>query len=266
MKNDDAYANTDYIPDAASYLDRWEIEARQFREVEAAIGRARLNTPYGPGERHRFDLFHPAGKAEGLVVFIHGGYWRRFDRSLWSHFTAGCSARGWAVAVPSYSLAPDVRIAEITKEVARAIEAAAGFVRGPIRVTGHSAGGHLAARMLCTDVALSEDVRARIERVVPISPVTDLRPLLETTLNETLNLDEAEALAESPALLPRHDVPVTVWVGAEERPAFLDQARWLAEAWNLPWRVAPGRHHFDILDDLREAESPIVRSLLSDGR
>lgn len=264
MINDDAYANTDYIPEAASYLDLWEIEAREFREVEAAIGRARLNTAYGPGERQRFDLFHPAGKAEGLVVFIHGGYWRRFDRTMWSHFSAGCTARGWAVAMPSYTLAPEARISEITKEVARAIEAAAGFVRGPIRLMGHSAGGHLAARMLCTDVAMDSNVRARLCNVVPISPVTDLRPLLETTLNLTLRLDENEAAAESPALLERHDMPATVWVGTEERPAFLDQARWLSDAWDVPWRVAPGRHHFDILDDLRDPDSPIVRTLFAD--
>ncbi len=263
MKNDVAYANADFIPDGASYPERWETEAREFREIEAAIGRARLNHPYGPGERQRLDLFHPAGRPEGLVVFVHGGYWLRFHSHFWSHFASGLTERGWAVAMPSYTLAPDARIHEITREIARAVETAAGLVQGPVRLTGHSAGGQLATRVVSADVALDPEVRARIARVVPISPVADLRPLLETSMNEGLRLDEDEARAESPALHPAPEVPVTVWVGAEERPAFLDQARWLAEAWSAGLRIAPGRHHFDVIDELREPGSPLIEAILS---
>ena len=72
---------------------------------------------------------------------------------------------------------------------------AAGFVAGPMVLTGHSAGGHLVARMGCRDVALAPGVRARIRHILPISPVADLRPLLETSMNADLRLDEAEAEA-----------------------------------------------------------------------
>ncbi|MEM8582137.1 MAG: alpha/beta hydrolase, partial [Pseudomonadota bacterium] len=58
-------------------------------------------------------------------------------------------------------------------------------------------------------------------------------------------------------------LPVTVWVGAEERPVFLDQARWLANAWGANLRIDPGRHHFDVIDGLCEAESPLTSALLS---
>ena len=51
MKNDTAYNNGDFIPDGADYPDRWAEEARAFREVEAAVGRARLNVAYGEGAR-----------------------------------------------------------------------------------------------------------------------------------------------------------------------------------------------------------------------
>ncbi len=264
MKNDNAYENGAFIPDAVEYPDRWAEEARAFRETEAAIGRARLNADYGPGEREKLDLFHPAGRSEGLVVFVHGGYWHKFDRSFWSQFAAGATARGWAVALPSYPLAPEARIKEITRCIARAIEAVAAYVSGPIVLTGHSAGGHLVARMGCRDVALAEAVRNRFRRIVPISAVADLRPLLETSMNATLRLDPDEAEAESPVCHEAPEVPVTAWVGAEERPAFLDQTRWLAEAWDAEHRIAAGRHHFDVIDDLRTPESPLVKSLLQD--
>ena len=99
--NDDAYSIRDHIAGGDAYPDRWAEDARQFREIEVAVGRARLNTAYGTHEREKFDLFYPAGRPEGLVMFVHGGYWRLFDRTDWSHFALGCTAQGWAVAMPS---------------------------------------------------------------------------------------------------------------------------------------------------------------------
>ena len=259
-----AYENAAFIANGADYPANWERAARAWREVEHAVGRARLNQAYGVDPRQRFDMFYPAGRAQGLVVFIHGGFWRAFGRSDWSHFAAGATARGWAVAIPSYRLAPRVRIAEITRDIATAVTAAAEMVPGPVVLSGHSAGGQLCARMICPDVSLPAPVSERIDRVVPISPLSDLRPLIELELNQDLRLDAAEAAAESLVLCTaRADVAVTVWVGAEERPAFLDQAMWLAVAWeNAELHVASGRHHFDVIDELAEPDSSLMRALL----
>ncbi|MEL6168299.1 MAG: alpha/beta hydrolase [Pseudomonadota bacterium] len=263
MDLDDAYQNAAHIPDGDSFPDRWADAARAHREVEASIGRARLNTPYGAAERERLDLFHPAGRAEGLVVFFHGGYWISMDRSYWSHLAAGATARGWAVAVPSYPLAPEVVVPEITRATARAVEVAAAFVNGPIVAVGHSAGGHLAARLANPDSQLAPDIATRIVRILPISPVADLRPLLRTSMNAELGLTDATAERESPALLPRVlDADVRVWVGADERPAFLEQARALSTAWSVPLSVEPGRHHFDVIDSLSEPDGGLTRALL----
>jgi acetyl esterase/lipase len=251
----DAYENGAYIPDAASYPPRWAAEAEAFR---AQLGkRARLDLPYGSDARQRFDLFLPEGEVAGLLIFIHGGYWLKFDKSQWSHFAAGAILRGWAVAMPSYRLAPEVRIADITQDVAAAVEAACAEVDGPVVVTGHSAGGHLAARMACLDLPASD----RIKRYVPISPLSDLRPLMQTAMNAQLQIDAAEADAESP-VFATPDADVMVWVGAEERPALLDQARWLSEAWGCGLRIAPGRHHFDVIEEMTLADSPLTGALL----
>lgn len=259
MDWDDAYANAAYIPGGTGYPDRWAEAAAEFRSVEQALGRAMLNLRYGPGERHVWDLFFPAGRAEGVVVFLHGGYWLKFDKSYWSHLAAGPTARGWAVAMPSYTLAPEARIAEITSEAARAVTAAAERIGGPVVVTGHSAGGHLAARLVCADVRLP--VADRIVRSVPISPLSDLRPLMNTSMNADLRIDPAEAEAESPLFHPRPAAEVHVWVGGAERPAFLDQARWLSEAWNAGLTVAADRHHFDVIEDMADAGSPLTAAL-----
>jgi acetyl esterase/lipase len=260
----EAYQNSAFIPDGDTYPDKWAEDAFDFRQVEHAIGRARLNLPYGSQERQALDLFLPAGRPVGLVVFVHGGYWMEGDRSYWSHFANGATKAGWAVAIPSYTLAPEARISNITAEIAAAIGHAASLVSGPIRLTGHSAGGHLVARMNCTDVDLPETTAARIDRIVPISPLSDLRPLMQTDMNGVLAIDAAEAEAESPvSATARRGINTQIWVGSNERPVFLDQARWLAEAWpEAEYHVADGYHHFDIIDLLHGPDGAILRSLI----
>lgn len=262
MSNDIAYANADFIPNADAFFEQWQERAAAFRETEAAIGRARLNVAYGPHDREKLDLFHPAGPAKGLLIFVHGGYWMRFDRSYWSHLSKGATAHGWAVAMPSYPLAPEFSIGEITRSITQAVEKASSFFQGSIVLAGHSAGGHLVARMGCRDLALSAEVRARLKHIVPISAVSDLAPLIDTALNDTLRLDDAQASSESPINHPSPEVRTTVWVGAEERPAFLDQSMWLAEAWGAKLKLAPGRHHFDVIDGLEDPDSPLIASIL----
>lgn len=253
---DRAYANGAFIPGSDALPAKWAADAAAFR---AGLGdRARLNLPYAEGARNRFDLFLPTGGPRGLMVFVHGGYWLATGREVWSHLAAGAVARGWACAMPSYTLAPEARIARMTAEVAAAATAAAAMVQGPVVVTGHSAGGHLSARMGCADVALP-----RLVRVVPISPLADLEPLMATEMNDRLMIDTAEAAIESPARLAlRPGVQAHVWVGGQERPAFLWQARLLSEEWSSPWTVDPGRHHFDVIDALTDPDSPLTRACL----
>lgn len=263
MDWDDAYANTKHIPGGAEYPNQWRRDADAFRQIMSVLGRARLGVMYGHGTREVVDVFLPDGIPKGVFVFVHGGYWRMFDGSMWSHFAQGALDQGWVVALPTYDLCPRVRIADITRQVAQAISVIAHGYDGPIRLAGHSAGGHLVSRMLAPDV-LPTDVLARVETSVPISPVADLRPLMNTRMNDDFKLDDASAAAESPVLQPKPPVPATVWVGGDERPVFLDQAQWLADAWGCGHVVDPNRHHFDVIDGLLDADSALMRAILSD--
>ncbi len=261
MDLDDAYGNAPHIPNAETYPPRWTTAASEFR---AALGpRAKIGLSYGAAEREVFDLFQPEGLPKGTVIFVHGGYWRAFDKSTWSHFAGGPIAQGWAVAMPSYTLCPENAISGITTQIAQAVTTVTRTTEGPITLTGHSAGGHLVARMLAPGM-LAADVLARLVTVLPISPLSDLEPLLQTAMNADFQMDLAEARAESPIHQPAPDIPVTVWVGADERPAFLDQARWLAQAWDVPCHVARDKHHFDVIDDLIDPQSDLTGLLTPD--
>lgn len=257
MELDDAYANAAHIPGGADYPDRWAAQAAAFR----GAARCELDLDYGETDRLRFDLFHPGRLARGVVIFVHGGYWLRFDKSFWSHLAAGPLAQGWAVAMPSYDLCPKAGIAQIGDQIARAIDVIARRVPGPVRLVGHSAGGQLVARVMAPRDGA--DWQQRVARVVPVSPVADLAPLMRTSMNKDLGITPAIAQAESPVHLPAPPCPVTVWVGGAERPVFLEQADLLAQAWAAPLVTVPLRHHFDVIEDLGLPESDLTRAVLA---
>lgn len=263
-ERDAAFDTMGTIPNAMGYLKNWEKDAAAYRasgiNIEADI-------PYGPGRREVFDMVSPDAAPNGLVIFVHGGFWMRLSKDFWTHFAEGARASGHSMALPSYTLAPDARIREMTLQVARAIEAAARRVRGPVRLVGHSAGGHLVTRMLCEDAPLCEALRRRIAHVLSISGLHDLRPLLLTKMNDVLNLDKAEALQESPALRrPSTSARVTALVGGGEMEEFIRQTECLADAWagegvEISSRVSGRHHHFSVLDDLRVPQSGICPML-----
>ena len=267
---DNAYANGANIAGGDRWPAAWDGPAQAFREKLLAEGRARLDIVYGEAPRSRFDLFLPPTAPKGLVVFIHGGYWMESHKNSWSHLAAGAVGRGFAVAMPSYTLCPQIRISGIVNEVAAAIGEAAAMVDGPLMLTGHSAGGHLAGRMVTEASPLAPGVAQRIRKVVSISGLHDLRPLMFTALNETLNIDEREALSESPALLrPRQGARITCWVGGGERSEFLRQSTLLANIWTglgaaTGSVVEPDRHHFNVVDGLADPDHPLTRTLVDE--
>lgn len=256
---DDAYANAAYIAGAETFPPRWDAAAAAFRDGLGA--QAELGLSYGASARQVFDFFNTPGIPHGTLIFVHGGYWKAFDHRTWSHLAAGALASGWAVAMPGYDLCPDVRISQITSQIAAAVTKIADRTTGPIVLAGHSAGGHLVSRMMDPAV-LPEPLRRRIVRIAPISPVADLAPLLETSMNDILRLDAAEAAAESPVhMAPLQEAQVKIWVGAEERPVFLEQTDMLATAWGAQQVIVPGKHHFDVIEALEDEGSDLVQFL-----
>lgn len=259
----DAYANSAYVPQAAALIAEWPARSAAMRAMCPPEVRS-----YGPLPRQTIDLYRPQAAPKGLVAIVHGGYWQMLSGADFGFMAEGALARGYAVAVPSYSLAPDARIAQITAEIALAIADAAEAVPGPIHLAGHSAGGHLVSRMACAGV-LPPAVVARLVHVLSISGLHDLRPLMRTEMNGVLRLDRAEAAAESPALLsPIEGLRVTCAVGAAERPEFLRQSALLANIWlglgaDTAEIILPGRHHFDVVEDFARTDGPLLEALLA---
>lgn len=265
-----AFENMANIPNSSALPAFWAERAAQYRR-SAVTSKRRIETniPYGDHEREVFDLVWPDTAPKGLVMFVHGGYWIRLDKSYWTDLAEGARENGWAVCLPSYTLAPEARISDITRQVSSAICKASELVSGPIRLSGHSAGGHLVTRMLCDDNVLPVNVRKRIAHTVSISGLHDLRPLLHTQMNETLGLDANEAAAESPVLCcPPADASITAWVGGGERPEFIRQSKLLKIMWegldaNISCTIDGQHNHFTVIEGLKDPHSALVQELLS---
>lgn len=260
---DDAYSNGAYIEGADAMPEQWSVAAKACRAELSEKDRAHIHLPYGPDNRHRLDLFMPEGDPVGLGVFVHGGYWVDLDKTLWSHLARGGIETGWAVAIPSYRLAPDVSLSDIADDIARALDYLSERVTGPVALSGHSAGGHLVSRLVSENGPLETTMLNRIQTVVSISGLHDLRPLQKTAYREKLHLDDETAHSQSPARQdPVETTNVYSWVGGFERPEFIRQSLLLARAWNnCEAVVEPGLHHFNVIDGLSDPNSPLCRTL-----
>ncbi|MEY4607033.1 MAG: hypothetical protein RLY45_1793 [Actinomycetota bacterium] len=203
-----------------------------------------------------------------LLVFVHGGYWQALSAASSAYLAPGAVGLGWSYAALEYTIAPTgtlpAMVDECRRGLTRAVEHLAATANpAGLVLAGHSAGAHLAAM-----VAIAADPPVPVDRVVLVSGVFDLRPLLRTTVNDPLQLDESSASALSPMLLGAGDscaagrTEVVVAWGDNDTAAFAAQSRDYAAVLHAAGaRVSAfecaGRHHFDIVDDLVRPDTPL---------
>jgi arylformamidase len=264
------YNNRARVPEHEEIFARWASEAEAFRTECLGEGRAELGISYGASHRQIMDLFAPAGGTQGpFAMFIHGGYWRSLEPKMFSHMARGLNARNVCVAVVGYDLCPLVRITDIVGEIRQACLYLWRRFGRRVLVSGHSAGGHLAACMVATDwKALAPDAPPDlVPCAYSISGVFDLAPLLHVSMNDDLRLDEAEARAMSPLTWPvAPGRALDAVVGALESSEFLRQSRTIAEAWrqgmaDTRYKEVAGMNHFTVLDPMADVDSPMVERM-----
>jgi arylformamidase len=270
---DAQYALERVVPDAASYAPSYAAESERVRgELQH-----RLGVPFGPTLAEHADVYPAPGVTRGapVLVYLHGGYWRRFSSKEFGFVARGPSSRGVATVVVNYALCPAVTVSEIVRQARAALawtyENAAGFGGDPqrIHVAGHSAGGHLTAMLLATDwegeYGLPRDIA---KGGYAISGLFDLAPFPYTFLQPKLQLTWAEVLRYSPILrLPDRAPPLLVAYGEDETDEFKRQSEEFFEKWRSSGLeggrlILPGKNHYDAIYGFLEAGSPLCSAIL----
>jgi acetyl esterase/lipase len=214
------------------------------------------------------DLHLPEVRARGLVVLVHGGFWRaEWDRRHTRPMAEALRAEGYVVATPEYRRTGAVGEAaggwpRTFEDLRSAVDGLAGLVArvgvpdlGPPRVIGHSAGGHLALWLA------SEGLR--LDRVVALAPVGDLvdadaRGLDDGAVRALLGGSAAEVpdrySAADPATRlatagPAHP-PLVVLHGTADLVVPVTNSHWARRVPGVELRRLEGVGHFELIDPL----------------
>lgn len=239
---------------------------------------------YGPGPSRVADLYAPPGTVQGLVIALHGGFWRaRYDRVHLRPLAEAIAAGGHAVALIEYHRTgeeggghpgtfDDVELA------LRTVPGLVGEVLGhdfrtsDTILIGHSAGGHLAL--------WSQSVpEARVAHVISLAGVSDLAGaerlrLSDDAVGELLHrgrpgfgerLLAADPMRSEP--LPEHTgIAVTLVHGtADEDVPVAFSRSYAARDPRIDLRELPGVGHLEPIDPEHPAGALVLRLVAGDS-
>ncbi len=144
---------------------------------------------YGPDPRHKLDVYVPdnlSGPAP-VLMFFYGGAWQAGSRKQYRAFGQAFASEGIVTVVADYRLYPQVTYPAFVEDGAVALAwvhaniAKYGGDAGHIFVSGHSAGGYIAA-MLGTEPKFVEAAGGNLlwmRGVIGIAGPYDFLPLRE---------------------------------------------------------------------------------------
>lgn len=186
---------------------------------------------YGRTPLQTLDFWPTAAQKGGapLVVFVHGGGWKRGDKesATGRYKVAHYTAEGYAFASINYRLVPEATVEQQAQDIADALAAllkradSLGIARGKVVLMGHSAGAHLVA-LVGTDPRYLQKAGLsykEVRGVIPIdgaaydipSQMEDAGRLMGQTYRQAFGTDPARQWALSP----------TAQAAAPNAPAFL---------------------------------------------
>ena len=259
----DAFNSAKLIPGAHRYLPGWKKKSKAFREMMSEQSKAQIDVVYDEETDLSMDVFSPGPYVEATVIFLYGGFWTDYEKSVFSYLAMGPVLNNMRVIIPNLPKCPEATIPEINKFFHKCLRLVCRRFTGDILLVGQQSGAHVIGRSIVKD-ELSESVLDRIKNIMLISPIVDLKPLLYTNKRDELQLTEEVANSETLSNLGLAEkMKVTIWVGADERPIYLAQAQQLATAWRCSWVKSRNQHHLDIADGLGKNTSKLMNTLMA---
>ena len=246
----------------------------------------RLQTvDFGDGDlAGTMDVFRPAGVTDDapIIVYVHGGWWQWFSKEQFSFLAEPFNKHGFAVYMPGYRMAQDwdndqpmesIRT-QMEKATAAVLKDAAEKGSSGVYLIGHSAGGHLVALLRETDwsqYGLPEGAQEKLKGVFSLAGLFDIRPLVDSFINDAINMSAASADAVSPYLTKSSaDRPLCelhLLVPEFDTPEFFRQTKeyqhkLLKDGQTCRFHLANNRDHLDIIENLVNEDDEVLAYLL----
>lgn len=265
------------VPDHLNIFADWRDWSAGYRKERPE---AQYDLSYGTSASETLDYYPPTSpqeRAAPLVLLIHGGYWQAMDKSDNSFAARALCDAGCAVAVVNHTLCPAVSLDVIIDQIRRASlwlwqqATSLRFSPTDMFVIGHSAGGHLAAMMLCTKwQALAPKIPAPLFKAgVSISGLFDLSPLVHTSINDKVGMTEQSAKTLSPTRhTPQCDTTLLTAVGGTESAGFHEQVKGLQQNWaqydiDVDYMNVANCHHFQVYEKIADKKSELFKAIFS---
>jgi arylformamidase len=261
------YNNRHHVPDFERSLQQWEKLSR-LAEKEYKYENDIL---YGDEPRECLDIFPSSKPQSKTLVFIHGGYWQKFDKSSF-HFIAGAFADYSITTVMiNYPLIPFVSMDKLIISCRKALDwikkNIAQYNGDPeqLFIAGHSAGAHIAVILMTGEKKING--YTGINGVFAISGIYNLIPIGLSNINDVLQMDRETAIRNSPVFKePTEKCPLLLAAGSDETSEFLDQTRELYREWrnkhqSIEMMEITGLNHFTILDSIIDKQSVLHQSI-----
>jgi arylformamidase len=261
------YNNRFHVPDFEKYLQRGESLSRQTEKKYNVV----KDLSYGNNPLECLDVFPSPNPGSKTLIFIHGGYWQRLDKSSF-HFVAGSFADyGITTVLINYPLAPAVSMDQIVLSCRNAVswihKNIAQWNGDPdqIYIAGHSAGAHLATMIITNEE--KQNKQNYIKGICAISGLYNLIPIQLSNINDAIQMDKEMAIRNSPAFMnPTESCPLLLTVGGEETNEFKDQSselnnKWKSKMQSVELKTITGLNHFSIIDSVYEADAALHQSI-----
>lgn len=251
----DLFKTRDHVSNFDDYVAEYKVLSKNTRKRLQSS----LDVAYGTGSNETMDLFFPSTFIKGspIHLFIHGGYWRMFDKDDFSFIADNVTACGAIAAVMDYDLMPGVRMEKIVDQVRLAFnwlgEHAEGLGGDPKRlsVSGHSAGAHLATFTFSLENQIPPPKSALL-----LSGIYDLEPLQSSFLEPLIGITNEEVRKFSPLKLLHASAPrVEIAYGDLETEPFSTQAQDFSDHLGSRGSKATvttlaGSNHMSVVQDL----------------
>ena len=253
-------ANYNQVMDRIEELNRLVLINKEWKK----------NIYYGFHARECFDVCYAVGKAKAILVYLHAGYWQSRDKNQFYFIADHLAELGYHIAIMNYPLCPEVSIEKIRTSLSYGLLTVKTYLNDlsnnlPMYICGHSAGAHLTAELVLNAKEIIKD-QLNIKGIIPISGIYDLEPLISTSLNIKIQLNQIQARNNSPILRVSKDlVPAEFFVGNHETQAFIQQSQEMKDQWELKGNAAnftilKNSDHFSLLFHFLE-DGEIVESI-----